>query len=42
MVVAQQGRQVVVSDLTDEECSQILNVISKDILLRKSEKERVA
>ena len=42
MVVAHQGRQVDVSDLTDEECNQILNVISKDILLRKSEKERIA
>lgn len=40
-MVAPYGRQVDVSQLTDEECSQILNVISKDILLRKSEKERI-
>ncbi|XP_066915414.1 synaptotagmin-like protein 4 isoform X2 [Clytia hemisphaerica] len=40
-MVAPYGRQVDVSKLTDEECSQILNVISKDILLRKSEKERI-
>lgn len=37
-----QGRLVDVSKLSEDECSQILNVISKDILLRKSEKDRVA
>ena len=34
------GHHVDVSGLTDEECNQIINVISKDILIRKSEKER--
>jgi len=31
-----------VSNLTDEECNKIINVISKDILIRKSEKERAS
>ena len=36
-----QGRHVDVSHLTDDECKKVINVISKDILLRKSEKERI-
>ncbi|XP_057304417.1 uncharacterized protein LOC130641572 isoform X2 [Hydractinia symbiolongicarpus] len=35
------GRRVDVSHLTEEECGKVLDVISKDILIRKSEKERV-
>lgn len=34
------GHHVDISNLTEEECSKIINVISKDIVIRKSEKER--
>lgn len=36
------GHHVDVSNLTDDECSKIINVISKDIVIRNSEKERAA
>lgn len=35
------SRHVDVSNLTDEECRKVINVISKDILIRKSEKDRI-
>ena len=34
------GHHVDVSNLTEDECNKIINVISKDIMIRKSEKER--
>jgi len=34
------GHHVDVSNLTEEECNKIISVISKDIMLRKTEKER--